>query len=210
MSCPKSEIERNAYVRKAHSRKSHSRKAYTKANGTKVHATYVKGSYVDKTKVPKSCVPDKGRPGKTPESDKVLPKPGNELHLSKFGYSTDLSREERRNALIKASKNSDELKVLKRLNLLRNIQPCDAKAKKRMSEDVEFMKGEYIKYKQRHSRGNSRKTSKKSMSKKATSKKSVSKKSTLKKTASKKTSKKTASKKTSKRQSKKISGKTNK
>lgn len=152
MSCSRGKIERAPYVRKAHSRKAHSRSAYKTASGTKVASTYVKGSYVDKTYVPKTCVPDKGKHGKTPLEERVLPKPGKELSLSRYGYSTDLSKELRHKALMSASRDNDELVVLRRLNLLRNYQ-ADAKAKKRMSDDVEFMKKAYVVYKEKQGRG---------------------------------------------------------
>ncbi len=194
MPCPKGKIERVPYVRKAHSRKAHSRSAYKTANGTKVASTYVKGSYVDRTSVPKICVPDKGKPGKTPLSQHVLPKPGKELSLKRYGYSTDLSKELRQKALMLASKDTDELKVLRRLNLLRNYQ-ADTTAKKRMGDDVEFMKTAYAVYKEKQGR-NSRGSKRNSRGGKRGSKK-VSRK------GSKKVSRK-GSKKVSRRGSKKV------
>jgi hypothetical protein len=153
MSCPKGQIEREGYKRKAHSRKAHSRKSYKKTNGTKVASSHVRGSYVDTTEVSPTCVPDKGKSGKTPESEKVLPEPGKELSLSKYGYTTHASSAKRQHALMSASKNTDPLKVLRRLNLLRNYQ-ADQNAKSKMSSDVEFMKDIYATYKIKQGRMN--------------------------------------------------------
>lgn len=42
------------------------------------------------TRVPAACVKDRGAPGK---SNKRLPSPGDEIHLSRFGYATKESEE---------------------------------------------------------------------------------------------------------------------
>ena len=166
MACPKGQIKRTSY-----NRKGHTRKAYTRSDGTRV-----KGSYVDKSKVPVTCVPDKGAPGKTPSSKKVLPKPGKDISLSRYGYSVHKSKSQRQAALKKAAQKTKPLKVLRRMNLLRNYQ-ADAANKKAMSEDVEFMKDMYEAHKRREGRG-SRRGSKRSKkgSKKSTRRKRRSKK----------------------------------
>lgn len=128
LKCPPKTIKRASYVRKSHSRKS-----YRRSDGTRVSAARVR-----KTNVNKSCVPDKGKPGKTPESKKILPKPGDDIHLSKYGYHTDLAEETRHKALRSASRSHGSLVILRRLNLLRNYQ-ADVKSKKIMSKDVEYM-----------------------------------------------------------------------
>ena len=130
MSCPKGKIERNGYTRK------------------------------DGTRVSKTCVPDKGKPGKTPESEKVLPVPGDIISLSKYGYSTSKGEQTRHKALMDASRDFDNLKILQRLNLLRNYQ-ADSRAKGVMSDDVEYMKRNYAKSKSRKGSRKSRKGSKK-------------------------------------------------
>ena len=138
--CPKGEIKKDSYVRKGYYRK-----PYTRSDGIRV-----KGSYISRTKVPSTCVPDKGKKGKTSKKDKVLPKPGKKLSLSRFGYSTDKSTKVRQEALTKASKHPkyNPLEVLRRLNLIRNYQ-SEEDNKKIMSKDVEFMSKYYKKYNQR-------------------------------------------------------------
>lgn len=127
MSCPKDKIERSAHIRKG----------YTKSSGIKVAQTYVSAT----------CVPDKGKPGKTPLSAQVLPKLGKELSLTKYGYSTRRPSADRHKALMSASRDNDPLKVLRRLNLIRNYQ-ADEVAKRKMSSDVNYMKNQYAKYKE--------------------------------------------------------------
>jgi len=101
MICSKGEIVRDGYKRKA----------YTRSDGVRVRATYV----------PASCVPDKGKPGKTPKSKKVLPKPvkGN---LSKYGYSDvkNTSAAIRHAALKRAVKDAGYATIVRRVNLVAN------------------------------------------------------------------------------------------
>jgi len=68
------------------------KKSYKRSDGTRV-----KGSFVARTKVGRSCTPDKGKPGKTPKSQRILPKPGKDISLSKYGYSTHKSKKEDKN-----------------------------------------------------------------------------------------------------------------
>ena len=165
MSCPKGQIKRSSYTRKGHTRK-----AYTRSDGTRV-----KGSYVDRAKVPASCVPDKGAPGKTPSSKKVLPKPGKDISLSRYGYGIHKSKSRRQAALKRAAEKTKPLKVLRRINLLANYQ-ADESNKKAMREDVEFMKKLYESHKLKEGRSSrrgskrSRKGSKKSSRRKGTRK----------------------------------------
>jgi hypothetical protein len=125
-SCKKGEILRASYVRKAHSRKSSLKRT------VKIKKTYV----------PSACVPAKGkalsRGSKTPEREKVLPKLGNDVHLSKYGYATNKSITERHTALKSASIKHGDLVVLRRLNAIRNYQ-ADPKAKSIMSNDVKYL-----------------------------------------------------------------------
>ena len=90
-----------------------------------------------------SCINDRGKTGKGP---RTLPKPGNNIHLTKYGYSAFSSRERRRSALKKASAVHGILPVLRRINLLRNYQ-SDTNIKNIFTEDVEFMKKLYYPYK---------------------------------------------------------------
>jgi hypothetical protein len=133
-SCPKGQILREGYYRKAHSRK-----AYTK-NGN------IPSSYVDKTYVPPTCVADIGKPGKTPQYKRVLPKPTKNV-LGPFGYSIDKAIDTRHRALKRASKYYNPLEILRHLNLIRNYQPKDSRAEKIMSKDVDFMSKYYEKWK---------------------------------------------------------------
>jgi len=135
-SCPKGQIMRRSY-----SKKGHFRRSYRRSDGVKV-----KPAYISSSKVERKCVKDVGQPGKTPLSRQVLPKPGKELSLRKYGYSTDRSDAYRRKSLRRASKDHNELKVLKRLNLLRNYQ-ADKHSKEVMSEDVKYMSRLYKKAK---------------------------------------------------------------
>lgn len=75
----------------------------------------------DGVRVASTCVPDKGKPGKTSASRKVLPKPvsGN---LSMFGYSNvkNTPAEQRRKALTRAVKSAGYATIIKRINLIAN------------------------------------------------------------------------------------------
>lgn len=131
-SCPRGKIRRVAFNRKAYSRKS-----YRRSSGTRVRA-----SYVNRSHVPSTCVPDIGAPGKTPASKRILPKPGKEVSLSRFGYGTHRAAQARHQALEKASRAHGGLKVLRRMILLSNFQAHPA-AKRTMREDVQFMRKYY-------------------------------------------------------------------
>lgn len=148
--CPPGKILRKGFSRKAHSRKSYQRKNSSK----------VKKSFVRRSEVPSTCVPDTGAPGKTPESRKILPKLGTEVSLRKYGYSTKKSSAQRQKSLKRASAKFGPLKVLRRLNLIRNYQP-DPNAKEIMGEDVTYMSDYY----QGRLKSNSTKTSRKTKSK---------------------------------------------
>ena len=74
-----------------------------------------------------------------------LPKPDNIYDLSKFGYKLSKSQKLRRNSLKKASKKYGSVKVLQRLNLIRNITKKKSTNKKKLSKDVEFMKNNTFK-----------------------------------------------------------------
>ncbi len=149
MACPKGKIRRSSY---------------TKKDGTRVAST---------------CVPDKGKPGKTPKSQKILPPIKNNKYLRSSGYSTKKSKSERHKALDKvaaksAKNNSTSLQkgyaeVEKHLNLVRNYTPKGTKVHKTMSEDMK-----YLKMKRLASGGykKSRRSSKKKSSRSKKSKKS--------------------------------------
>lgn len=78
---------------------------------------------------------------------KVLPPIDNQdIHLSEYGYSLDKTQAQRKTSLKRASKKEGTLKVLRRLNLIRNYTAVEAN-KKKMSKDMEFMKTQYKKSK---------------------------------------------------------------
>jgi hypothetical protein len=81
------------------------------------------------------------RPG--PKRPKVLPKIGNEMHLSDYGYSLQKAVKQRRSSLKKASKKEGTLAVLRRINLIRNYSKSVPDNYKKLSNDVEYMKKEY-------------------------------------------------------------------
>jgi hypothetical protein len=131
--CPTGYIVRSSY-----DRKSHSRKGYKRASGVKVAP-----ARISRTHVGRACTPHKGKSarlysGKTPANKRVLPKPGNEVSLRKYGYKTRKSDVERHKSLKRASHDRGTLKILKRLSLLRNYN-ADPKAKRVMSRDVKYM-----------------------------------------------------------------------
>jgi hypothetical protein len=111
--CPKGMIRRKSYSRKS-----------SKTNKRVV--------------VKSSCVKDMGAVGKTPKAKRVLPALGDEIHLSKYGYTTSDNKEKREQSLRRASRKHGTLPILRRLNLIRNYQ-ADEKAKRVMSRDVKYM-----------------------------------------------------------------------
>ena len=78
---------------------------------------------------------------------KVLP-PIDNLgpHLSNYGYTIANTEVKRKASLKRASSKEGTLKVLRRLNLIRNYTAVPLN-KKKMSKDMEFMKSEYAKEK---------------------------------------------------------------
>lgn len=127
--CGPGEIERKGYHRKGFLRNE-----FVRGNGTIVPASYI--SAVDVSPV---CIKDQGKPGKGP---KILPRPGDKIHLSRYGYGIDKPQAIRRAALEAASKDYNTLSVLRRLNLLRNYQSIPEN-KEIFSDDVEYMQKLY-------------------------------------------------------------------
>ncbi len=99
--CKTGQIMRKGSIKKSHKR-------VTKS-GKKVS--------VKQSRTPPTCIEDVGQPGKGPYT---LPPLGDELHLSKYGYSLKDTKLERQKSLKKASKKHGTLKVLKRTNLIAN------------------------------------------------------------------------------------------
>ncbi len=102
------------------------RKAYTRKDGVHVKST---------------CVPDKGKPGKTPASRKVLPVPvkGN---LTKYGYFKvkNTTAKVRRAALLKGVKDAGYATIIRRVNLVANYNKrSDPKVHQIMRNDIAWM-----------------------------------------------------------------------
>lgn len=97
-------------------------------------------------------------------SRKLLPRPGDEFHLSDEGYSTLKSKVSRQRSLSRSSKKHGSLTVMRRLNLIRNLSR-ENKSKSIMKEDVEYMKRLYSKEKRKVSKKGSKKSSKRSTKK---------------------------------------------
>lgn len=144
-SCGPNEIERVGYSRKAYKRKE-----YVKSNGTVVPATHVSSSWV-----PPTCIKDKGKPGK---GKKILPTPNDKMHLTFYGYSIYAPKKKRHTALIAAAKDNNILEVIRRVNLIRNLN-ADTNAKKIFKEDLDYMKGMYSNIRKSKDRSEEKKTS---------------------------------------------------
>lgn len=140
--CPPGKILRKGYSRKGYSRKS--------------------GSYVSRVTVGSTCVPDKGAPGKTPKSKRILARPQSKHMLRSLGYSVHASDATRHSALHKASKAENPLSVLRHLNLIRNLQG-DSFSKSVMARDIQYMSAMYKKKSSSKKRSRSRSASRKGM-----------------------------------------------
>jgi len=82
-----------------------------------------------------------------------LPNPSlDKIHLSDFNYYLDYVDSTRQKALRKASKKHGTLKILKRVNLIRNITKHKSKNKKILSKDVDYLKKRYKKEKKKKSK----------------------------------------------------------
>lgn len=134
--CPKGKIRRASFVRK------------NSKTGKKVN-------------VKSACVPDKGAKGKTPKNKRILPQPGKEISLSRFGYKLSKTRLARRRSLARASKTHSARKVLGRIGLLRNLT-AEPGNKNKMSQDVKWMSGYYAKTEGKGSKKNSKRANKRS------------------------------------------------
>jgi hypothetical protein len=89
----------------------------------------------------------------------ILPKPSDDFHLKSVGYSIKNKKTTRQKSLRKASKKVGSLRVLKRLNLIRNLTKHDTKNKNILSADVDYMKKMY-KIQSRNKKGTKRGTKK--------------------------------------------------
>jgi len=101
------------------------RKAFTRADGTTVEA---------------SCVPDLGKPGKTPPSGRVLPKPE---PGALEGWSHEASASERHRTLRRVSRKDGCGTVIKRLNLIATFTKRTSPATKRAAQaDMKWLRGQ--------------------------------------------------------------------
>ena len=92
----------------------------------------------------------------------LLPKPDDQVHLSKFGYSLDKNQKTRQGSLKRASKKIGTIPVLKRVNLIRNItNPNLTKNKHKLDMDVKFLSRMYKDEKKKKSTKKSTKKSNK-------------------------------------------------
>jgi len=111
-------------------RKSYDKKSYIKKNGTVVKSTHVN----------EICIKNKGKPGKTISTAKILPKLKNEGLLEGYGYSTHKSSSERLKSLIDASKKLSYRSVMARINYIRTLSKSNEKLYKIYTDDVNKMK----------------------------------------------------------------------
>ena len=86
-----------------------------------------------------------------------LPQPSDDMSLSRYGYKLDKTVLSRQSSLRRASKRHGSLPVLRRLNLIRNINKRGTKNYKKLSRDVEYMKKNHKKTKSRKRRRRTRK-----------------------------------------------------
>lgn len=89
----------------------------------------------DGTRVKSACVPDKGKPGKTPISERDLPKP-KKGHLR--GWHANESASKRHAALKKWVRKTNCKKTIGKLTLLRNISP-DRKVDRAAKADAKWL-----------------------------------------------------------------------
>jgi hypothetical protein len=126
-----------------------SKKKAKNSKGSKKMAKKSKGSNTSKKHHTAFRVKKWAKRGMALESRKILPPPGDDLHLSDYGYSLQKTDKERKASLKKASKGEKSaLPVLRRTNLLRNYSKSVPENYLKLSKDVEFLKKEYKKEKQ--------------------------------------------------------------
>ncbi len=114
--CPEGMIMRDGYYRHSYDKKS---------------GTHIKGKYVKE-----GCVKNMGKPGKTVKEGKVIPKL-KEGTLRKFGYHTDLSEQERLDALLKAVKEMGYADVIRKINAVRTLSKANLQLYKIYTTDIE-------------------------------------------------------------------------
>lgn len=130
--CPPGQALRRAYVRRYST--AVREKGYTVHRGNKTYKAFPKG---DKTVVKAACIEDKGAKGIGPQ--RIGPLRHGEL--TKYGYTTRKSANERHNALKKAVKEYGALGVYRKLNAVAKLGKTTApNASKTFSEDRNWVK----------------------------------------------------------------------
>ncbi len=90
-------------------------------------------------------------------SSKKLPQPNKIIHLKDDGYSTHKSKNIRHKALSRSSQKHGSLKIMRRLNLIRNLSKNNSKQKLIMTDDVEYLKKLYQREKKKSVKSGSHK-----------------------------------------------------
>lgn len=110
-------------------------------NGHIVRKSYTRKTKSGKTvRVPATCVKDKGRKGKTPKSQRVLPKL-KKGGLGKYGYSNvkNLAAGVRRKALEKGIKKEGYAPIVRRLNVIRTYNKNNLQLFKIFDSDMKWI-----------------------------------------------------------------------
>ena len=107
-------------------RESYVKKGYTRKNGV----------YINKTTVSASCVKNKGKPGKTANQYKVIPKLNPKNSLKEFDYSTNNNANKRFESLMKAIKKMSYRTVVLRLSAIRTLSKSNEAKYKIFNNDI--------------------------------------------------------------------------
>ncbi len=84
------------------------------------------------------CTPDRGAPGRTPRSKRVLPKLKNNEFVG-YGYSTKLPSSKRHSILKKICRDLTYSSVIKRLVVLRSYNKRSPKLFKKFDKDIKSL-----------------------------------------------------------------------
>jgi len=119
--------------------KKYSRKKCPKGSISRNSYTYIRKSTGKKISVKSSCVKSKGLRSQGKKTKRVLPQL-NKGSLTKYGYSTKLSDEERQKTLNKALKVYGYSSVVKKLNAVKLLtKNTDPKRSKIYSKDLTYV-----------------------------------------------------------------------
>ncbi len=138
MSCPSGYIRRDAYVRKYTS--AVRKQGYTVKR--KSGSTYKVYPTASSKMVDSKCIKDRGLPGKGVTAKAIGPLRKGEL--TRFGYSTELSLENRRAALKNAIKELGDLNVFRKLDAVAKLSLRVAPEKSKIfTEDRDWVRRTY-------------------------------------------------------------------